>query len=177
METFYLNDRFLFNLTMPLALRPATPDDLPTIVAFVRALAVYERLEHEAVATEADFGAALFSARPSAEVVIAEQDGQSVGFALFFPTFSTFVGKPGLWLEDLFVLPEHRGHGVGKALLVHLAQVAVARGYGRFEWSVLDWNEPAIGFYRKLGAVGMDEWTTQRLSGDALHALAASSAV
>lgn len=155
-----------------MTIRSATPGDLPTILAFVRGLAVYERLEHEAVATEADFAAALFSERPAAEVVIAELDGQPVGFALFFPTFSTFVGKPGMWLEDLFVLPEHRGRGVGKALLVHLARLAVERGYGRFEWSVLDWNEPAIGFYRSIGAAGMDEWTTQRVSGDALHALA-----
>lgn len=160
---------------MRLSIRPATPDDLPTILAFVRALAVYERLEHEAVATEADFAAALFSDRPAAEVVIAERGGLPVGFALFFPTFSTFVGKPGMWLEDLFVLPEHRGRGVGKALLVHLARIAVARGYGRFEWSALDWNAPAIGFYRAMGAVGMEEWTTQRVMGDALRALAAAA--
>ena len=126
-----------------------------------------------AVATEADFAAALFGPRPHAEVVIAEEGGAAVGFALFFGTFSTFTGKPGLWLEDLFVLPEHRGRGVGTALLAHLAALAVERGCARFEWSVLDWNEDALAVYRKMGAVGMDGWTTQRLSGDALRALAA----
>lgn len=158
---------------MPLTIRPATPEDLPQIVAFVRALAAYERLAHEAVATEADFAAALFSDRPDAEVVLAEQDGQPVGFALFFHTFSTFVGRRGVWLEDLFVLPEHRGRGVGGALLAHLARIAVDRGCRRFEWSVLDWNTPAIEVYRALGAVGMGDWTTHRLSGEALYALAA----
>lgn len=158
---------------MPLVIRPATPVDLPQILAFVQALAAYERLAHEALATEADFAAALFGPRPHAEVVIAEDEGAAVGFALFFGTFSTFTGKPGLWLEDLFVLPERRGRGVGGALLAHLARIAVARGCSRFEWSVLDWNEDALGVYRALGAVGMDEWTTQRLTGDALLALAA----
>lgn len=157
----------------PLTIRPATPGDLPQILAFVQALAAYERLAHEALATEADFAAALFGPRPHAEVVIAEDEGAAVGFALFFGTFSTFTGKPGLWLEDLFVLPERRGRGVGGALLAHLARIAVARGCSRFEWSVLDWNEDALGVYRALGAVGMDEWTTQRLTGDALLALAA----
>lgn len=158
---------------MPLVIRPATPGDLPQILAFVQALAAYERLAHEALATEADFAAALFGPRPHAEVVIAEDEGAAVGFALFFGTFSTFTGKPGLWLEDLFVLPERRGRGVGGALLAHLARIAVARGCSRFEWSVLDWNEDALGVYRALGAVGMDEWTTQRLTGDALLTLAA----
>jgi GNAT superfamily N-acetyltransferase len=115
----------------------------------------------------------LFGPKPAAEVVLAEPEGAGapVGFALFFQNFSTFLGKPGLYLEDLFVLPEHRGRGIGEALLVHLARLAVQRGYGRFEWSVLDWNEPAIGFYRKLGAVPMDEWTVFRVTGEALERL------
>lgn len=155
-----------------LSIRPATPADLPTILAFVRGLAAYERLAHEAVATEADFDRALFGATPHAEVVIAEWEGAPVGFALFFGTFSTFTGRPGLWLEDLFVVPEARGRGIGTALLVHLARLAVARGCTRFEWSVLDWNEDAIRVYRALGAVGKDDWTTQRVDGAALQALA-----
>ena len=166
----------------PLTLRRAVPSDVPTVLAFVRALAEYERLAEAAVATEADFHAALFGDRPTAEVVLAEQsapDGagaQAVGFALFFGTFSTFTGKPGLWLEDLFVVPEARWQGVGRALLAHLAALALARGCARFEWSVLDWNADALAVYRALGAEGMDGWTTQRLSGDALHALAAQDA-
>jgi GNAT superfamily N-acetyltransferase len=117
----------------------------------------------------------LFGPRPAAEVVIAHVDGQPAGFALFFHNFSTFLGQPGLYLEDLFVLPPYRGLGLGRRLMVHLAQLAVARGCGRFEWSVLDWNAPAIRFYRGLGAVGMEEWTVQRVSGDALRALAAAA--
>ncbi len=154
-------------------LRPATPDDIPLILALVAELADYERLPHEAVATAADMHAALFAARPAAEVVIAECDGEPAGFALFFVSFSTFLGKPGLYLEDLFVRPAFRGRGVGKRLMVHLAGLALERGYGRFEWSVLDWNMPAIEFYRRLGAQPMDAWTVQRVSGDALRALAA----
>lgn len=155
-----------------LTIRPATPDDLPTVVDFVRGLAAYERLAHEAVATEADFAAALFGPTPHAEVVLADWAGVPVGFALFFGTFSTFTGRPGLWLEDLFVVPSARGRGIGTALLVHLARLAVERGCARFEWSVLDWNEDAIRVYRHLGAVGKDDWTTQRVEGDALRALA-----
>ncbi|WP_437836688.1 N-acetyltransferase family protein [Sorangium sp. So ce1153] len=153
-------------------IRPATAADIPTIARLIRLLAEYERLAHEVVFDERELEANLFGPRPAAEVVLAEAEGTAVGFALFFQSFSTFLGKPGLYLEDLFVLPEHRGEGHGKALLVHLARLAVERGCGRFEWSVLDWNEPAIGFYRKLGAKPMDEWTVQRLTGEALARLA-----
>ncbi len=156
------------------ALRPATREDVPHILAFIRELAEYERLSHEVVATEDILARQLFGPRPAAEVVIAEVDGAPAGFALFFPSFSTFLGVPGLYLEDLFVRPRFRGAGVGRQLMIHLAKLAVERGYGRFEWSVLDWNEPAIRFYRSLGALGQDEWTVQRVSGAALHALAAS---
>jgi GNAT superfamily N-acetyltransferase len=156
-----------------IAVVPATVDDIPTILHFIRGLAAYEHLEHECLATEDMLRATLFGARPAAEVLIGSLDGAPVGFALFFPTYSTFLARPGIWLEDLFVEPEHRGRGVGTALLAHLAALAVARESGRLEWSVLDWNEPSIGFYRALGAVPMEEWTTQRLTGDALHALAA----
>ncbi|KAF1697184.1 N-acetyltransferase [Pseudoxanthomonas koreensis] len=155
-------------------LRAATPDDIPLVLALVAELADYERLPHEAVATADDMHAALFGPRPAAEVVIAECDGTPAGFALFFVSFSTFLGKPGLYLEDLFVRPAFRGRGAGKRLMVHLARLALERGYGRFEWSVLDWNTPAIDFYRSLGAKPMDGWTVQRVSGEALHALAAS---
>jgi GNAT superfamily N-acetyltransferase len=157
-------------------LRPARRDDIPLILALVAELAEYERLAHEAVAMPADFEGALFGARPAAEVLIAEVDGQPAGFALFFISFSTFLGKPGLYLEDLFVRPAFRGHGAGKRLMVELARIALERGYGRFEWSVLDWNSPAIGFYRSLGATPMDGWTVQRVSGDALRALAGADA-
>ncbi len=157
-------------------LRPATPADVPLVRAFIEGLADYERLRHECHATEAALHEHLFGPHPAAEVVLAELDTADgrvpAGFALFFRSFSTFLARPGLYLEDLFVRPEFRGQGVGKALLVHLAGLCVARGYGRFEWSVLDWNAPAIGFYRKLGAVPMDEWTVMRVTGDALERLA-----
>lgn len=153
-------------------IRSATPEDVPHIAALIRGLAEYERLAHEVVFDERDLHAHLFGERPYAEVVLAEEEGAVVGFALFFHSFSTFLAKPGLYLEDLFVKPEHRGKGHGIALLVRLAQIAVERGCGRFEWSVLDWNEPAIGFYKSLGAVPMDEWTGYRLTGDALTNLA-----
>jgi GNAT superfamily N-acetyltransferase len=162
--------------TLAITLRAATRADIPQILAFIRGLAEYEKLAHEAVATPDLLETHLFGERPSAEVVIAEADGVPAGFALFFRSFSTFLGKPGLYLEDLFVLPQYRGLGLGRRLMVHLAQLAVARGYGRFEWSVLDWNEPAIRLYRSLGAVGLDEWTVQRVSGDALDALARGDA-
>jgi GNAT superfamily N-acetyltransferase len=157
-----------------LQLRPATRADVPQILAYIRELAEYERLSHEAVASEDGLAAQLFGERPPAEVVMAEVDGAPAGFALYFINFSTFLGLPGLYLEDLFVRPAYRGLGLGRALMVHLARLAVERGYGRFEWSVLDWNAPALGFYRTLGAVGQDEWTVQRLSGEALQALARS---
>lgn len=158
---------------MPVVIRPATPGDLPTIRQFIRELAEYERMAAEAVATEEDLRTSLFGPRPAAEVVIAEVDGAPGGFALYFHNFSTFLGRHGLYLEDLYVRPELRGRGVGRALLARLAALAVERGCGRFEWSVLDWNEPAIGFYRKLGAVAQDEWTVQRMTGEALERLAA----
>jgi GNAT superfamily N-acetyltransferase len=158
--------------TPAIALRPATRTDVPEILAFVRELAEYEKLAHEAVATDAGMTEQLFGDHPAAEVVIAEVDGQPAGFALFFHNFSTFLGQRGLYLEDLFVRPQYRGLGLGEQLMVHLAKLAVERGCGRFEWSVLDWNEPAIRFYRRLGAVGLDEWTVQRVSGQALRDLA-----
>ena len=157
-----------------MTLRAATAADVPQIVAFIRALAEYERLLHEVVATEAGMRQALFGPRPYAEVVLAEDDGTPIGFALFFHTFSTFLGQPGLYLEDLFVVPEARGRGVGRALLAHLSQVAIERGCGRVEWAVLDWNAPAIRFYDSLGARPNSEWTVYRLTGEPLAALAAS---
>jgi GNAT superfamily N-acetyltransferase len=160
-----------------LSIRPASVDDVALIARLIRDLAEYERLAHAAVATEAGLREQLFGERPAAEVLIAEADGEPAGFALFFHTFSTFLGKRGLYLEDLFVRPAFRGLGLGKHLMAALARIAVQRDCGRFEWSVLDWNEPAIAFYRRLGAVGMDEWTVQRLEGDALHALASHDAL
>jgi GNAT superfamily N-acetyltransferase len=153
-------------------IRPATAADAGLLRAFIRELAVYERLEQHAVATEADLSAALFGPRPYAEVVFACVDGTPMGFALFFHNFSTFLGKPGIYLEDLFVRPEARGQGLGKRLLAWLAATALERGCGRLEWAVLDWNEPAIGFYKGLGAVPLDEWTSFRLTGAALERLA-----
>ena len=158
-----------------ITLRPATTADTPHILAFIREIADYEKLAHEAVADEATLATHLFGEHPAAEVVIAEVDGQPAGFALFFHTFSTFLGQRGLYLEDLFVRPAFRGLGLGRRLMAHLAQLALQRDCGRFEWSVLDWNAPAIGFYRSLGATGLDEWTVQRVSGDALRSLAARS--
>ncbi len=155
-----------------IVIRPAVATDAGLILAFVRELAEYEKLPHEVVTDEAGLAAQLFGERPHAEVLIAEVDGAPAGFALFFHNFSTFVGKPGLYLEDLFVRPTFRGLGLGKRLMLRLAQIAVERDCGRFEWSVLDWNTPAIDFYRRLGAVGMDAWTVQRVSGDALRVLA-----
>ena len=140
-------------------------------------LAEYERLADAAVATDDDLRAQLFGAQPAAEVLIGEVDGEAAGFALFFHNFSTFLGKRGLYLEDLFVRPAFRGSGLGRHLMASLARIAVQRDCGRFEWSVLDWNAPAIGFYRTLGATGMDEWTVQRLEGDALRALASHDAL
>lgn len=157
-----------------LVLRHATRDDVALILELVRELAEYEKLAHEAVADAASVERDLFGPRPFAEVVIAEADGEPAGFALYFHNYSTFLGKPGLYLEDLFVRPRFRGLGLGKRLMQFLAHTAVERGCGRFEWSVLDWNTPAIEFYRSLGARGMDEWTVQRVDGEALRALAAS---
>ncbi len=156
---------------MTLYIRPATSADLPLIAALIRALAEYEKLAHEVRFDEAVLGEKLFGARPYAEVLIGEVDGAARGFALFFHNFSTFEGLPGIYLEDLFVQPAARGSGLGKALLSHLAALAVERGCARLEWSVLDWNEPAIGFYKKLGARPMDGWTLMRLDGPALKQL------
>ena len=157
---------------MSLAIRPATRADVPTVLRFIRELAAFEREPDAVAATEELLEEALFGAPPAAEAVIAEAEGAPVGFALFFHNFSTWTGRRGLYLEDLYVTPEARGRGVGEALLRHLAGVAVERGCARFEWSVLDWNEAAIAFYRKLGAVGMDGWTVQRVEGDAMAKLA-----
>ncbi|NJC07230.1 GNAT family N-acetyltransferase [Polymorphobacter fuscus] len=156
-----------------MTIRPATPADVATLRRLIVDLAVYEREPDAVKATEADLHAALFGARPIAEAVIAEQDGTPVGLAIFFTSFSTWEGKGGLYLEDLFVVPEARGQGIGKALLVHLAGIAVARGHARFEWQVLDWNAPAIGFYAALGAEAQDAWTKMRVDGAALARLAA----
>jgi GNAT superfamily N-acetyltransferase len=151
---------------------PATEADVPLILQMIKDLAEYERMSDLVTATEDGLRATLFGEHPAAEVVIAFTGTTPAGFALFFHNFSTFVGHPGLYLEDLFIRPEWRGHGIGRELLAHLARVAVERNCGRFEWSVLDWNEPAIGFYKKLGAVPLDGWTIFRVSGDALHRLA-----
>jgi GNAT superfamily N-acetyltransferase len=160
---------------MSLTIRAAIPADVPLILAFVRELAEYEKLLHEVEATEADLAETLFGARPYAEVVIAEWEGGAVGFALYFHNYSTFAGRPGIYLEDLFVKPDARGKGVGRALLAHLAETALARGCARLEWAVLDWNRPAIGFYESLGAKAMDEWTVYRLSGETLRRASARS--
>ena len=153
-------------------IRTAEPADVPLLLTFLHELASYEKLAHEVVATEHDMHAALFGERPVIETLIGSLDGEPVGYALFFPTFSTFLGKPGLYLEDLYVRPAARGFGVGRKLLEHLARITVERGWGRLEWSVLDWNEPSIGFYKKMGATPMDEWTVFRLTGSALRTLA-----
>lgn len=160
---------------MTLSIRPATAADLPLIGQLIRDLAEYEKLAHEVRFDEAVMGAKLFGPRPYAEVVIGELDGEPQGFALFFHNFSTFEGRPGIYLEDLFVRPGARGAGLGKALLSHLAALAIERDCARLEWSVLDWNEPAIGFYRKLGARLMDEWTVMRVDGAELAQLGAGA--
>jgi GNAT superfamily N-acetyltransferase len=157
---------------MNATIRPARIEDAPTIATLIRELAVYEKLDDQAKATGDDLARHLFGDRPAAEVILAEVDEMPVGFALFFPTFSTFRGQPGIYLEDLFVRLEYRGQGIGKALLASVANLAVARGCGRLEWAVLDWNAPSIAFYRSQGAVPMDEWTVFRLADQALLKLA-----
>lgn len=157
---------------MSLLIRSATMDDTPLILELIKGLAEYERLPHEVTATETGLRTALFGSTPGAEVLIAEWQGQSAGFALYFHTFSTFLGRRGIWLEDLFVRPANRGVGIGRELLRALARVAVERGCGRLEWAVLDWNEDAIRFYRSLGAEAKDEWTTYRLTETGLGRLA-----
>lgn len=160
------------NDDLEITITPARVDDVPTILRLIAALGEYEKLSHEVVATEADLRRWLFGERPVAEVMIARAGGEAIGYALVLQNFSTFLGRPGMYLEDLFVVPEWRGRGVGRRLLVTLASLAVERGCGRFEWAVLDWNTPAIGFYRGLGADVMDDWRICRLTGDALAALA-----
>lgn len=156
-------------------IRPATSADVPAILELIRALAVYEKLLDQFVITEAQLREHLFGPRPYAEVVVAEEGTQLVGYALFFHTYSTFLGRPSLYLEDLFVLPELRGKGHGKALLARLAQIAVERNCGRFEWMVLDWNTPSIQFYESLGAAVLPEWKLCRMTGDALRQFAATA--
>lgn len=153
-------------------IRPATVNDTRTICELIRALAEYEQLSHAVVLEEDRLREYLFGPRRYAEVLMAEEGERVVGFALFFHNFSTFLGRPGIYLEDIFVRPEYRGRGHGKALLAAIARLAVERGCGRVEWSVLDWNEPSIAFYRSLGAVPLDDWTTYRLTGESLAALA-----
>ncbi len=154
------------------AITPATEHDVPVILQLITALAEYEHLAHEVQATEDGLRASLFGPRPAAEVVIARLDGAPVGFAVYFHNYSTFVGRPGLYMEDLFVLPEHRRRGIGRKLLAHVAAVAVERNCGRMEWAVLDWNTTAIHVYRAVAARSMDEWTVFRLTGDELRQLA-----
>ena len=158
----------------PIRIRAATADDAAAILDLIRGLAEYERLLHEVTATEAYLRRTLFGETPGAEVRLVELEGrpEPVAFALFFHTYSTFLGCRGLYLEDLFVQPAHRGLGIGRRLLEHLAALAIERDCGRLEWTVLDWNEPALRFYRRLGAVPMDAWTVQRVEGEALRALA-----
>jgi GNAT superfamily N-acetyltransferase len=153
---------------------PATESDIPVILDLIRALAEYEKLAHLVVATLESLRATLFSIKPAAEVLLAYWYDECVGFAVFFSTYSTFLAQPGLYLEDLYVKPHWRNKGIGSAMLKHLATIAMERGYGRLEWAVLNWNELAIHFYQKLGAVPMDEWTKYRLAGEALKSLALS---
>jgi GNAT superfamily N-acetyltransferase len=159
-------------VSTPLRIEPANERDVPTILDFIRKLAEYEKLSHLVVATEADIREHVFGTNPVAEVLLAYWGGEPVGFALYLRNFSTFLGQAGIYLEDLFVEPDRRGQGIGKALLIRLAKIAIERGYGRLEWAVLDWNTPSIEFYRSLGAVPLDEWTAYRLTGDALSRLA-----
>lgn len=162
-------------MSSALEIRPTTEADVPVIVELIRALAEYERAPEAVVATEAGLREVLFGAKPGAEVLLALENGEAVGFAVYFHNFSTWLGRPGLYLEDLFVRPEKRGKGYGRALLERLARIAKERGCGRMEWAVLDWNDPAIQFYRKLGAKPMDEWTVFRLTEDGIAELADSS--
>lgn len=154
------------------SIRPATRDDAALILSFIRSLADYEKLTHEVTATEEALQATLFGDHPAAETLLAFEGEAPVGFALFFHNYSTFLGKPGIYLEDLFVKPEYRNHGYGKALLARLARIAVERECGRFEWSVLDWNKSSINFYRSLGGKPLEDWSIFRVDGEALKALA-----
>lgn len=159
---------------MPTIIRAATPEDAPDVHRLVAALAAYEHESGAVTSTPDVIRAQLADPRPPFECLVAQELGETVGFALFFPTYSTWLGKQGLWLEDLFVLESHRRRGIGRALLTRVAQLAIARGCARLEWAVLDWNVPALAFYRRLGAVGLETWTMQRLAGDALDTLAAT---
>ena len=159
-------------MTDAFTLRDAEPDDAADIARLVHALAAYEKLPHEAVATAEDFRRALFDGTPVAHAAVAERSGRVAGIAIWFYNFSTFTGRPGLYVEDVFVEPEHRGLGIGRAFFRYMARHALQFGCGRMDWSVLDWNEPAIKFYRSMGAVGMDDWTVQRLDAEKLAALA-----
>ena len=158
----------------PCQISPASQADLPEILAMIRELAEFEHLLHEVVATEDRLARDLFGERPFVEVVIARAGADTAGFALFFHNYSTFMGRPGIYLEDLYIRPAYRGRGCGKALLAHVARLAVERGCGRFEWSVLDWNQRAIDFYQALGAKPMSDWTLMRVTGDALLKLAST---
>ena len=153
-------------------IRPATPADVETLFELIQALAEYEKLSHAVVGTPESLREHLFGDKPYAEAIVAEWEEQKAGFALFFHNYSTFLTKPGLYLEDLFVLPEYRQRGIGKAMLIYLAKLGLARGVGRFEWSVLDWNEPAIAFYQKMGAQVLEDWRICRVSGENLSQLA-----
>lgn len=155
-----------------LIVRPATSADVPTVFRLIEALAAYEKLSHAVTGNIASLEEHLFGPQPCAEALLAELGGQATGFALFFQNYSTFLTKPGIYLEDLFVLPEYRGKGIGKALITHVAALAIDRGCGRFEWSVLDWNESAIAFYEKIGATVLPDWRICRVTGEALDALA-----
>lgn len=163
------------NSSSPFHLRPAVPTDVPKILELIRGLAEFEKLAHEVVATEESLHATLFGERPYAEVVMAEEEGTVQGLALFFHNYSTFLARPGIYLEDLYVRPEARGRSLGQILLAHLAKLALDRGCGRLDWCVLNWNEGAIRFYERLGAEAMDTWTTYRLSGEALAELASEA--
>ena len=154
-----------------LEIRPATEEDVPLLLRFIKELAEYENLSHEVSATAEVLKESLFGGRRVAEALLAYSGGEPAGFALFFHNFSTFLGRPGIYLEDLYVRPEFRGSGIGRALLARLAKLAKERGCGRLEWWVLDWNEPSIGFYKSLGAVAMDDWTVYRVAGEALERL------
>lgn len=164
-------------MTHKIDIRPANVNDVPLILGFIRELAIYEKAEHEVVATEADIRQSLFGADANARALICHVNGAEAGFAVYFFNYSTWQGRRGLYLEDLYLSPGHRHAGAGKALLQHLARIAVAQGRGRFEWSVLDWNEPAIQFYRSIGAQPMDEWVRYRLAGPALAEFAGGVAL
>jgi GNAT superfamily N-acetyltransferase len=158
-------------LSIEIQITRATAADAPLILELIRGLAEYEKLSHQVTATEDNLRETLFGARPAADVLLARVMNECTGFALFFPNYSTFLAKPGIFLEDLFVKPEWRGKGIGKALLLRVAGIARERGCGRFEWEVLDWNEPSIGFYKSLGAIPMDDWTKYRITGESLERL------